>query len=213
MADYSNIIRREGHAQMYSPDELLDKFYEYVDYMHSGGGVIYKQELIRTKKGAELYSVPKVAPLTVKGFCLFARISHKTFQNYLNEASPTYLEYAGAAEHITEFCAVDMFNGASVGVFNGNLAMAMLRRSFGMDAAEDERDPSRVDAIRHELVFTDYTDVTNTAALPEGVPMDDGAPPIPTLADTGYDNKPNYHSSQDDMAAYMARNNIQQEDD
>jgi len=212
MADYSNIIRREGLSQLYSPDELLVKFNEYVEYMRFGSGVIWTSQLLRTKEGAQLYQVPKLAPLTTKGFCLFARMSHPTFLNYKTEGSPTYKEYNQVAEFITDACDVDVFNGAAVGVYNGNLAASIIRKSFGLVEEEEARDATRVDAIRHELVFTDYTDVTQEA-LPPSMNDNPELPPIPTFEETGYDNRPNYSSRQDDMAAYKERNGIQQEDD
>ena len=212
MADYTQIIVREGLAQLYSPDQLLVKFHEYVDYMRSGGGVIWTTQLVRVKDGAKLFQIPKYAPLSTKGFCLYVRMSHATFLNYTNESSPTYAEYNTVAEYICDACAVDIFNGAAVGIYNGNLAASMIRKNFGIQEEEEARDATRVDAIRHELVFTDYTDVTNEA-LPQSMNDNPALPPIPTFEETGYDNRPNYSSRHDDMAAYRERNGIQQQDD
>lgn len=96
---------------MYSPDELYQLFLEYVKYMRNGDGIIWTSELVRIKNGATLYQVPKYAPLSTKGFCLFARVSSVTFNNYMNPNSSTFEAYNEVAQFIADSCAVDIYNG------------------------------------------------------------------------------------------------------
>lgn len=221
MPDFSQVIRREGLCQMYSPDELLLKFQEYVVHMNSTG-ILWVWELVKYKDHSRLESVPKRAPLSVPGFCVFARISFNSFMSYTNPLSATYSDYGAAAEYITNYCAVDIFNGAAVGVYNGNMSSQMIRKVFKTD--EDENSNTNVDKIKHEIAFTNFTDVTeldehSQGSLPPSfedingenvlakgherpaeTPMD-GQP-----KDGTYDNMENYSSKQMNMEEYNARN-------
>ena len=163
--DLSQLIPRKGLAQQYSPEELLELFKKYVTYMQTDG-LIWVYERVKYKDSSKLEPTPKRAPMTTKGFCLYARISHVTFMNYVNPLSTTFKDYNEVAQYIIDYCAVDVFNGSAVGVYNGNLALAVIRRDFGIEDQEDAKGNRHVDTIRHEIAFSDYTDVTNQGALP-----------------------------------------------
>lgn len=209
MSDFSSLVRRTGFSQVYSPDELYQVFLEYVKYMRNGDGIIWTSELVRIKNGATLYQVPKYAPLSTKGFCLFARISSVTFNNYMNPNSSTFEAYNEVAQFIADSCAVDVYNGASAGVYNGNLSSMMIRKSFGIEAEEEERSNRTVDRVKHELVFTDYTDVT-----PDNVAIEErgGVIPIPETSETQYDNLPPLKSNHHNQAEFNERNGVTQEE-
>lgn len=206
MADFSNITQRDGFAQQYAPDELINLFGEYVQYMNTTG-LIWVYELVKYKGKNELVQLPKRAPLTVKGFCLHIRMSHVMFVNYMNPLSTSYKDYNEVATYINDFCAVDVFNGAAVGIYNGNLAATLIKKDFGLIEAEDNQQRI-VDVIKHEISFIDYEDVTHTAIEP---PMDnvDIRPPAAGM----YDNRENYSSRQDNMKEYEERNGQKLQED
>jgi hypothetical protein len=161
--DFSQLVPRKGLSQQYTPEELFAKFEEYVTHNQTDG-LIWIWERVKYKNSSQLEPTPKRAPLTTKAFCLFARMSHSTFSNYLNPQSSTYKDFNEVAQYIKDACDVDVFNGASVGSFNGNLAAAVIKQGFGL--TDNDGESRRVDVIRHDILFSDYTDVTNQGALP-----------------------------------------------
>lgn len=205
--DFTMFAPRKGLAQVKSPQELLLCFESYLDFM-SEGGLWWETIPVKRKEGVEFCQVPKRVPLTTKGFCVHAGISHITFMNYLNPSSGNYDLYHEVAEYIRDICAVNIFNGASIGVFNGNLAAGMIKRDFGLEETEAvER--SNVQEIKHEVIFTNYEDVLSTETspgnvLPEYI-LNGHIFPNPA---SSYDKMPNKHSGQDNMKEYIERNNI-----
>jgi hypothetical protein len=231
--DFSQLVPRKGLAQTYTPEELLDMFSKYVAH-NSTDGLIWVYERVKYKNSSQLEPTPKRPPLTTKGFCLFARMSHVTFTNYLNAQSNTYTAFNEVAQYIQDYCAVDVFNGAAVGTFNGNLAAAIIKKNFGLTDEDDSKGGRNVDTIRHEIVFSDYTDVTNVGALPpaadEIAELSEGTEKVKQALEATmnserlatlnaqtkqeqpsqweYDNLPNTSSRQDNTSEYRERNGI-----
>ena len=170
MADLTHLINRKGLGQTYSPDELFDKFNEYLVWKQSGGGWTWKQELVKPTKlrnGSnhnftetltehQIIPVPVQTPLTVKEFCLRIGMSHRTFMSYLNPHSPKFEAYGIIAEYITDVCAVELFNGGVTGAYNGNMIVALVGKHF---AGDPDGGSDRVSRISHSIRFDDYTQI------------------------------------------------------
>lgn len=198
--DFSQHVLRKGLAQVYSPQELFSKFEEYVNY-NCTKGIVWTYEVQSSKEGKSLFPVPHVPPLTVKAFCLFAGISHGRFLNYLNPQNPNYDVYHDVAEYINDYCAVNVFNGASVGAFNGNLISSLIKKDFNLE--EDPTDARNVGKIEHEVIFTDFEEVPSEQQT--GLPEHNTDGDLPT-----YDNLPPKHSGHFNMAQTIERNGIKE---
>lgn len=190
--DYSELIRRSSTSQPYSPPELLAKFQEYIAHMNSTG-LIWVFERVKYKLHSTLEPTPKRAPLTVKGFCVYAMLPEKTFNDYMDENNQNFFTYGEVASYIRQSCTVDFVNGAAVGVFNGNLALQMAREvmiaedSKQAKALEEKRrveleekrenealpqNTQSANVIRHELEFINYAYANVSDAVGQERPAD-----------------------------------------
>lgn len=211
--DYSQIVLRRGLAQAYSPQELYEKFKDYVQY-NCTQGILWTYEVQSSKDGKSLFPVPHIPPLTVKAFCLFAGVSNQRFLSYMNPGNPNYEAYHNVAEYISDYCAVNVLNGAAVGAYNAKLAADLVRRDFNLE--DDPTDARNVGKIEHEIVFTDYEELPadEPARLAEHDPSNDIPQPQPYVqsqADPTYDHRPPKHSGHFDMRQTMERNGVTEE--
>ena len=230
--NYTGLIRRSDLGQRYTPEELLEVFQNYVVYM-ANDGLIWVHERVTYKGNSELYAIPRRAPLTPKGFCVYARISESTFRTYLDPNSTYYVDYHEVAEYIVNSCQVDFVNGAAVGIFNGNMAIQFERagqRMLGENTDEEGRGRG-INAIEHRVHFLNYSSVTDvelqdTQVVPSDLeePLDvdlliaqaeklQGDKAKRELSTGDYDNKESTSSRNDTMIEYVRRNGIGEEEE
>lgn len=71
--------RKVGRPRAYTPEALEAKFEEYVEWVKANPVYINKVS------AGEIIAVPTQRPLTLVGFCQFAKISKDTFRRYEDE--------------------------------------------------------------------------------------------------------------------------------
>lgn len=104
----------------YTAEELDFMFNEYLE--HNKSLTFYRPELI---KGGDLagqvVDVPVYSPLSIMAFCLFAKISVKTFNTYCNEEVQTDKELLQTSIRIRTHIQDEQIRGAVTGHYNGNI--------------------------------------------------------------------------------------------
>lgn len=125
---------KPGRPPDYTPDELWTKAEEYFIWCVDNPWI--KNEAIKGGDMAgQLVEIPTARPFTLKGLCLFADISFRTFENYAKNE-----EFLHITTRIREICYTQKFEGASVGAFNANI----IARDLGLkDVSEVEVTASR----------------------------------------------------------------------
>jgi hypothetical protein len=78
---------------------------------------IIEEQLVTYKGMTRLVPVPKVRPMTKRGLCRFLGIAHTTWAEWKKDRP----ELAEAIERAESVIWEQKFNGAAVGIFNGNL--------------------------------------------------------------------------------------------
>lgn len=126
-----------------SPDEMLDKAYEYFDWckenqLHvqkpfsSQGEVIYGDEF-------------KMRAMTQEGLCVFLNISVSTWHNY--KSKEQYLE---VTKHIESVMREQKFSGAAAGLLNANI----IARDLGL---KDSTEIEHSGAVKHDVKQITHT--------------------------------------------------------
>lgn len=103
----------------YTPEELLDKFNEYLDYMKDQSW--FKTDAVKSGENAgQIINIPIKTPLGRKSFCIFANISEQTLRNYASNEE-AYKNYFDLTTRILEIIDNNQIEGAMVGVYNPNI--------------------------------------------------------------------------------------------
>ena len=206
MTNIAQYMTRRGRATAMSATDLETNFIKYIEDTETR--MYYKTEGIKSGiMAGELITIPVFAPPTVRGFCLFAGIPYKQFCNYMNPESPTYAAYNDLAEYIKDYCNNNVFEGAIAGVYNGNLAFAMLKKDLEL-ASDNDGAQGNVGKIVHEITFSNFKviqpeDVANTIDISH----------LNESPKTGeYDALPPRHSRDFNNAETAIRNNVVQEE-
>jgi hypothetical protein len=103
-----------------SPSKLEEVFLEYVNICKENP--IYRQES-HVKEGTVDIEVPR--PMSIKGFCIFAGITEKTFYNYRKMEG--YEDYFHIIAHIEEVCYQNSLDFAEAGVYNPSIVARKLK--------------------------------------------------------------------------------------
>lgn len=112
---YWRFAENIGRPKDYQPDILWLKAQEYFDWCIETPW--HKNEAIKGGDNAGMIiQIPTAKPFTLKGFCLFASIDFKTFENYSANK-----DFVHITTRIREICFTQKFEGAAVGAFNANL--------------------------------------------------------------------------------------------
>lgn len=97
----------------FTTDEWVDIFIEYLEYMKT------RVWNIKHPTAGKILNVPTSAPLSIRGFCVFAGIDMKTFYNYENLKG--YEEYFPLSTRMRAVVESNQIEGAMVGAFNANI--------------------------------------------------------------------------------------------
>ena len=100
-----------GKPKKYQPEELKVKAIEYFTWINANP--LLEQKMSATGKVKE---IKKMRAMTKTGFCLFAGITLKTFQNYA--ADEAYLHITEGIEGVIK---TQKFEGAAAGLLNSNI--------------------------------------------------------------------------------------------
>lgn len=117
-----NVKRKPGRPLKYTPEQLWQKFTEYVN--DTEGRTWYRNEAIKSgERAGDIIQVPTLAPLTQLGFCLYAEIDNCQLDEYAKKE-----EFSVIVTRIRDAIKRNKFDGASVGAFNP----AIIARDLGL---------------------------------------------------------------------------------
>jgi hypothetical protein len=133
----------------YQPLELWDKAIEYFE--HNLNNPWIKKEVVKSGMHAgEVVDLEIQRPYSIEAFCLFAKITYQTFQNYSKEKG--YETYFEVCKRVREIIDTQHFEGGMVGEFNSNLTA----RKLGLTDKQDHKHEIK----SFEVGFTNESDET-----------------------------------------------------
>jgi hypothetical protein len=116
--NYWEFRNKHGRDFKYTPELFWDEAVKYFEWMSTR--VWNKKESIKSGDLAgTTMDVPTSIPMSKGSFCLFADIDEKTFDNYLKGEG--YEDFFRITKDIQTIIDSQMFEGATVGVFNANI--------------------------------------------------------------------------------------------
>jgi len=128
--NYWDFVGKHGRNHKYTPEKLWDEAIKYFDWISEQ--VWNKKEAIKSGELAgNLIDIPTSTPMSIKSFCLFADITHRTFLNY--ESEEGYEDYFQVTSRIRSIIESQQFEGATVGAYNQNI----IARTLGLADKQD----------------------------------------------------------------------------
>ena len=116
----NTLNKKVGRPRAYTPEALEAKFEEYVEWVKANPVYINKVS------AGEIIPVPTQRPLTLVGFCQFAKISKDTFRRYEDE-------FCGLLTCVRVAIEADQLEGAMVGQYNPNIVARVLHLADRQD--------------------------------------------------------------------------------
>ncbi len=116
----NTLNKKVGRPRAYTPEALDAKFEEYVEWVKANPVYINKVS------AGEIIPVPTQRPLTLVGFCQFAKISKDTFRRYEDE-------FCGLLTCVRVAIEADQLEGAMVGQYNPNIVARVLHLADRQD--------------------------------------------------------------------------------
>jgi len=139
---YYKLRTVHGRPTDYTPEELLNKWNEYVDWVIENpllGSENHKVKVARDTEEIKQVTAPKMRPFTIEGFCNFADIVHQTFLNYENRS-----DFLGVPTRIRQQIENMQFEGAAANLLNH----AIIARKLGLAEKNIEiKDVATIDEI------------------------------------------------------------------
>ncbi len=135
-----NEIKRTGTAckvgrpRAYTPEALEAKFEEYVEWVKAHPVYINKVS------AGEIIAVPTQRPLTLVGFCQFAKISKDTFRRYEDE-------FCDLLTHVRVAIEADQLEGALCGQYDSGIVARVLHLADRQDVTTNGKDIQQAPAI------------------------------------------------------------------
>ena len=135
-----NEIKRTGTAckvgrpRAYTPEALEAKFEEYVEWVKANPVYINKVS------AGEIIAVPTQRPLTLVGFCQFAKISKDTFPRYEDE-------FCDLLTHVRVAIEADQLEGALCGQYDSGIVARVLHLADRQDVTTNGKDIQQAPAI------------------------------------------------------------------
>ena len=119
--------KKVGRPRAYTPEALEAKFEEYVEWVKANPVYINKVS------AGEIIPVPTQRPLTLVGFCQFAKISKDTFRRYEDE-------FCGLLTCVRVAIEADQLEGAMVGQYNPNIVARVLHLADRQDVTTNGKE-------------------------------------------------------------------------
>lgn len=113
-------MAKNGRPFSYTAGELLVKFEQYVVWNKTQ--YIESNELIKANKNGKTIKVKHYKPLSVFGFCNYAKVSVKTYYNLLNDVSDNETdELFQVISYIDQTIKQFLWDGANLNLFNATI--------------------------------------------------------------------------------------------
>lgn len=126
---YYLIAESTGRPLEYQPDELRVKFNEYSSWL-------VKNPLIEIDyKSGKRVRLPKMRPMTLEGFCIYAGIVIQTFKNYESRE-----DFLAVTTQIRLIVDNQQYEGAAAGFLNPNIVARKLGLKERTDATTNDKD-------------------------------------------------------------------------
>lgn len=126
--------RKVGRPRAYTPEALEAKFEEYVEWVKANPVYINKVS------AGEIIPVPTQRPLTLVGFCQFAKISKDTFRRYEDE-------FCDLLTHVRVAIEADQLEGALCGQYDSGIVARVLHLADRQDVTTNGKDIQQAPAI------------------------------------------------------------------
>ena len=126
--------RKVGRPRAYTPEALEAKFEEYVEWVKANPVYINKAS------AGEIIPVPTQRPLTLVGFCQFAKISKDTFRRYEDE-------FCDLLTHVRVAIEADQLEGALCGQYDSGIVARVLHLADRQDVTTNGKDIQQAPAI------------------------------------------------------------------
>ena len=126
--------RKVGRPRAYTPEALEAKFEEYVEWVKANPVYINKVS------AGEIIAVPTQRPLTLVGFCQFAKISKDTFRRYEDE-------FCDLLTHVRVAIEADQLEGALCGQYDSGIVARVLHLADRQDVTTNGKDIQQAPAI------------------------------------------------------------------
>jgi DNA-packaging protein gp3 len=131
--EYWKFRNKHGRDFKYTSEKLWEEAVKYFEWISEK--VWNKKEAIKSGDLAgTLIDIPTQTPMSLEGFCLFADIDFKTFQNYERQETSDYVQVTTRIRKIIES---HQFEGATVGAFNPNIIARKLGLTDRTDITSD----------------------------------------------------------------------------
>ena len=126
--------RKVGRPRAYTPEALEAKFEEYVEWVKANPVYINKVS------AGEIIAVPTQRPLTLVGFCQFAKISKDTFRRYEDE-------FCDLLTHVRVAIEADQLEGALCGQYDSGIVARVLHLADRQDVTTNGKDIKQTPAV------------------------------------------------------------------
>jgi len=124
--NYWEFRNKHGRNFAYTPDSLWKEAVKYFEWISKR--TWDKKDPIKSGEMAgTLIDIPTQTPMSIKTFCLFADISHDTFEDY-EKGLDTYKDFRVVTKTIRSIIESNQFEGATVGAYNPNI----IARTLGL---------------------------------------------------------------------------------
>ena len=139
--EYWKFRSKDGREPKYKPEELWKKFIEYMQWLSDNP--IYEYKAMNVNKTAEVIPVPKMRAATMTGFCLFADITLRTYENYRKRE-----DYFRVLSRIDAAIRTQKFEGAAAEQLNPML----VARDLGLRDAQQVDHTTKGDKVTTNIV-------------------------------------------------------------
>ena len=128
--------KKVGRPRAYTPEALEAKFEEYVEWVKANPVYINKVS------AGEIIAVPTQRPLTLVGFCQFAKISRQNFYEYESRE-----EFSDLLTHVRVAIEADQLEGALCGQYDSGIVARVLHLADRQDVTTNGKDIQQAPAI------------------------------------------------------------------
>lgn len=140
---YYKLRKIDGRLPDYTPEQLLEKWNEYVDWVFKNplySVSVQKLKVARDQEEIKQVEVPVMRAFTIEGYCNFIDIVFQTFRNYELRGG----EYLEVLTRIRQQIENMQFEGAAANLLNPSI----IARKLGLaDKTIEIKDVATIDDI------------------------------------------------------------------
>lgn len=147
-----------GRPLKYKPNELLDKFEEYLCWIRDNP-VEVETEFRAVKqrgeggnaneKGATVRKQKMLRPATIRGFLVHIGMSRQGWDDLENGKRGK--EFSAVKSIIKDYCENNQLEGATLGIYNGNIVSRLL----GLKEAMEHSGKVETDSVSREEILAE----------------------------------------------------------